>query len=67
MLKATLQLFTDGLPEGQPSVSELLASDMLHQGWKGAFFDHYVAWVFEYIKLHHGKDAKAIMDEIDRR
>jgi hypothetical protein len=62
-----LQLFTDGLPPGQPGVSELFASDILHQGIKGAFFDHYVTWVSDIIKKRYGKDAKQVMDEIDRR
>jgi hypothetical protein len=63
-----VQLFTDGLPEGQPHISELLASDILHQGNKGGFMDHYVTWVGEYVMLVFGKqEGKRVMDEIDRR
>jgi hypothetical protein len=63
-----MQLFTDALPKDQPHISEVLVSDILHQNIKGAFMDHYVVWVCDYIALfYEKKEALEIMDEIDRR
>ncbi|KAH6869449.1 hypothetical protein BKA70DRAFT_1379649 [Coprinopsis sp. MPI-PUGE-AT-0042] len=40
-------------------IHELMAPDLLHQVIKGAFKDHLVTWVMEYIEHTHGK-AKAL-------
>ena len=48
-------------------IYELLTFDLLHQAIKGAFQDHLVQWVEDYLKLIHGPSkAEGILDEIDR-
>jgi hypothetical protein len=62
----SVQPFTDGFPRAD--IHELLALDLLHQLIKGVFKDHLVKWVEEYLVLTHGqKEAKSILDDIDRR
>jgi len=60
------QPFTMKFPRAD--IHELLTSDLLHQVIKGAFKDHLVQWVEDYLKLMHGPSkAESILDEIDRR
>ncbi|KAI0671174.1 hypothetical protein C8Q78DRAFT_1069813 [Trametes maxima] len=58
--------FTHEFPRAD--INELLSGDLLHQLIKGAFKDHLVTWVGEYLLQTHG-DArgKELLDEIDRR
>lgn len=59
-----LQPFTMWFPHAD--IHELLTSDLLHQAIKGAFKDHLVVWVEEYLKRTHGPSKSAsILDEID--
>lgn len=60
------QPFTMKFPRAD--IHELLTCDLLHQAIKGAFKDHLVVWVEDYLKIMHGPSkAEAILDEIDRR
>ncbi|KAG2084606.1 uncharacterized protein F5147DRAFT_748792 [Suillus discolor] len=58
--------FTNDFPHAD--IHQLLAPDILHQVIKGAFKDHLVAWVEQYLEKEHGKArAKEILDDIDHR
>ncbi len=61
-----LQPFTHSFPRAD--IHELLAPDLLHQVIKGAFKDHLVAWVGEYLHLTYRESrALEIIGDIDRR
>ncbi|KAH9829485.1 uncharacterized protein C8Q71DRAFT_728076 [Rhodofomes roseus] len=63
---AVCKPFTNDFPRAD--IHELLSGDLLHQVIKGAFKDHLVTWVGEYLVLEHGEArGKEILDEIDRR
>ncbi|KAG1838971.1 hypothetical protein F4604DRAFT_1691443 [Suillus subluteus] len=58
--------FTNDFPRAD--IYQLLSFDLLHQLVKGAFKDHLVDWVVEYLRLTHGtKQGDEIMSDIDRR
>ncbi|KAH8987556.1 hypothetical protein EDB86DRAFT_3065712 [Lactarius hatsudake] len=58
--------FTSHFPRAD--MYELLAPDILHQLIKGAFKDHLVAWVEQYLVTEHRPTrAQEIMDDIDKR
>ncbi|RPD67720.1 hypothetical protein L226DRAFT_474492 [Lentinus tigrinus ALCF2SS1-7] len=59
--------FTNYFPRAD--IHELLLPDLLHQLIKGAFKDHLVTWVIEYIKATapNEREANKIIDDIDRR
>jgi len=60
------QPFTEGFP--CTNVHELLSPDILHQLIKGAFKDHLVTWIGEWIVANHSEHrANEILDDIDRR
>ena len=51
----------------QADIHELLAPDLLHQLIKGAFKDHLITWVNEYIKAEFpAAEAQKILDDIDQ-
>ncbi|KAH9910467.1 uncharacterized protein BXZ73DRAFT_108958 [Epithele typhae] len=65
-INSDIQPFTKYFPRAD--IHELLTPDLLHQLIKGTFKDHVVAWVIAYIKQTNPDDeAKAILDDIDRR
>lgn len=58
--------FTQFFPRAD--IHELLTPDLLHQVIKGAFKDHLVEWVGEYLVLTHGEaGAYEKIQDIDRR
>ncbi|KAH9010076.1 hypothetical protein EDB85DRAFT_2077509 [Lactarius pseudohatsudake] len=58
--------FTHYFPRAD--INELLSPDLLHQLIKGAFKDHLVTWVNEYIEAKYpALQAQKILDDIDRR
>lgn len=66
LLVDAFQPFTNDFPCAD--IHELLSPDILHQIIKGAFKDHLVTWVEQYLLKEHGKTrAKGILDDIDRR
>jgi hypothetical protein len=66
ILTGTPQPFTMRFPRAD--IYEQLTPDLLHQAIKGAFKDHLVEWVVDYLKEIHGPSkADSILDEIDRR
>ena len=64
--KSSLQPFTNDFPRAD--IYEMMSPDILHQIIKGAFKDHLVKWVNDYLEITHGKArADEIRDEIDDR
>ncbi|KAH9013796.1 hypothetical protein EDB83DRAFT_2508700 [Lactarius deliciosus] len=58
--------FTHYFPRAD--INELLSPDLLHQLIKGAFKDHLVTWVNEYIEAKYpASQAQKILDDIDWR
>ncbi|KAG2005607.1 hypothetical protein CC2G_001999 [Coprinopsis cinerea AmutBmut pab1-1] len=58
--------FTDWFPRAD--IHELIAPDLLHQVIKGAFKDHLVEWINEYIYATNSETkALEIIQDIDRR
>ncbi|KAG2116986.1 uncharacterized protein F5147DRAFT_742855 [Suillus discolor] len=58
--------FTNYFPRAD--IHELLSPDILHQLIKGAFKDHLVSWVHDYIEAQYTEaNANKILDDIDRR
>jgi hypothetical protein len=48
-------------------VSPLLSPDLLHQLIKGAFKDHLITWLNNYIKAEYpASEAQKIFDDIDQ-
>jgi hypothetical protein len=65
-LTIAIQPFTSLFPRAD--IHKLIAPDILHQLIKGAFKDHLVDWVVEYLFCtHSARRAKQILDDIDRR
>lgn len=59
------QPFTNDFPRAD--IHEMISGDILHQVIKGAFKDHLVTWICDFITATHQGDAQAILDQIDRR
>ena len=58
------QPFTKGFPCA--NIHKLLSPDILHQLIKGAFKDHLVMWIEEWIVANHSEHkANEILDDID--
>ncbi|KAF8268671.1 hypothetical protein EI94DRAFT_1771510 [Lactarius quietus] len=56
--------FTSDFPHAD--INELLSPDLLHQLIKGAFKDHLITWVNNYIKVEYPESqAWKILDDID--
>jgi hypothetical protein len=63
----SLQPFTMLFPHAD--IHELLTPDLLRQLIKGAFKDHVVKWMEDWVKLppRPARTAKKMLDDIDRR
>ncbi|KAG6835838.1 hypothetical protein H0H93_014083 [Arthromyces matolae] len=58
--------FTNAFPRAD--IHALITPDLLHQTIKGAFKDHVVEWINDYISEHHTKsEGDKIIADIDRR
>ena len=66
LLSITIQSFTEDFPHAD--IHKLILADILHQVIKGAFKDHLVTWIQEWIEADKGKKvAKQVLSYIDRR
>ena len=64
LLLPIFQPFTNDFP--QVDIHKLLSPDLLHQLIKGAFKDHLVMWIVDYIECNNSDArAKHILDDID--
>lgn len=60
------QPFTINFPRA--NIYQMISPDLLHQVIKGAFKDHLVAWVCDFLMEMHGENrANVILDDIDRQ
>lgn len=59
-------MFTTYFPRAD--IHEMLSPDLLHQVIKGAFKDHVVDWVQQWlVKIHGEAHANRILEDIDKR
>jgi len=66
LLSITIQSFTEDFPHAD--IHELISADILHQVIKGAFKDHLITWIQEWIEADKGKKvAKQIFSYIDHQ
>ncbi|KAH9982991.1 hypothetical protein BGW80DRAFT_1434184 [Lactifluus volemus] len=58
--------FTADFPRAD--INEMISPDLLHQAIKGAFKDHLVTWVVDYLRIAWNESqANKILDDIDCR
>jgi Plavaka transposase len=63
-LVTDIQSFTEDFPCAD--IHKLIAPDLLHQVIKGAFKNHLVTWIQEWIEANQGKKvAKQVLSSID--
>ncbi|KAH8979759.1 hypothetical protein EDB92DRAFT_1954704 [Lactarius akahatsu] len=65
-IKSRVVPFTSDFPRAD--INEMISPDLLYQVIKGAFKDHLVTWVGDYLLSEHGETRGGIiMDDIDQR
>lgn len=65
-LHTYIQSFTTHFPRAD--INEMITPDLLHQVIKGAFKDHVVEWVQQWLVQAHGQaGANRILEDIDYR
>lgn len=61
---STPQPFTMHFP--QANIHEMMSPDLLHQVIKGAFKDHIIEWIQQWLVKTHGEvHANKILEDID--